>query len=193
VSEPVEVLVWEPPVFLGRLRHGFANLLVPAAVAAELLDDGSDVAAGLARSVERMRRASTRVKQLAELAEPTTEILTLEELARRCGLPVPDPASARPALVAADADRLRRNLVDEMSANGATLSVRPCPALHAVVVRSTLTGAAIPAAIASWAAVPMTVSAGGVGVALACREAHLHGGRVFIEGDSIDFVLPYAG
>ncbi len=187
--------VWEPSPVLRSVRHQVNNLLAPVTVAAEILEDGSDVGAMLQRSADRIRRVTARLALLVRPGVPVLETLDAAELFAVHA----EVAGELSGLgVRADNERLRTRLVAELLANGATLRCsldRICTGavdIAAVCVRSELPGSELSDDELTHLPVPLTMRAGGLGLAIASLETHLHGGRVRLPGTPgvIEFLLP---
>lgn len=183
---------WEPSRHLRTVRHQVNNLLAPVVVAAEILDDGSETAELLSRSVARLRDVSNRLGELLHLGAPSPRRVSLEELAAICDLTVP-PAVADRSLVL-DPERLLTNVFSEMAALLAEVSdpvtspVPPVaweagPAPSRLGVRDALwVSFALPPRVVvedpADLAVPFALPGVDVRLATVCRETLLQGGLV---------------
>ena len=187
--------VWEPSPVLRSVRHQVNNLLAPVTVAAEILEDGSDVGAMLQRSTDRIRRVTAR---LALLVRPGVPVLEMLDAAELFTVDVEVAGELTGLFVRADAERLRTRLAGELLANGATVRCS-LDSIHvgsvdvaALCVRSELTGSDLSDNELIHLPVPLTMRSGGLGLAIASLETHLHGGRVRLSGEPgvIEFLLP---
>ena len=197
MTGPVLLEPWYPAPSLRTVRHQVNNLLAPVTVAAELLDDGSDTSAMLHRSADRIRRISSRLALLVRPGEPESHSFDASALH-------PD-AALLPAgtLLRGDRDRLTSRLLAELLANGAEIqffveesvckeSVDEGAYGSALCIRSTVAGSDLTDAELTNIPIPLTMRSGGLGLAIAALETHLHHGRVRIPGPAgvLDFLLP---
>jgi hypothetical protein len=183
---------WEPSRHLRSVRHQFNNLLAPVVVAAEILDDGSETAKLLARSVARLRDVSNRTGEILRMGTPTPRRVLLEELAAVCGLT--EPAAAAGSSLVLDPERLLTNVFSEIAALLAEVSdpamspVPPVawevgPAPSRLGVRDALqVSFALPSGVVvedpSDLVVPFALPGVDVRLATVCREVALQGGLV---------------
>jgi hypothetical protein len=190
MSSGILIEPWYPAPELRTVRHQVNNLLAPVTVAAELLEDGSDVSAMLQRSADRIRRVSTRLAVLVRPGEPDVAPFAAAQLF--------DDVSPSEVLLQADQARLTERLVGELLANGATLSGTvetlrdQGREVSFFCVRSVVENSDLTEEELHRLAVPLTMRGGGLGLAIAALETHLHGGRVRIPGPTgvLDFLLP---
>ncbi len=195
MTEPRYLDVWEPSPVLRSVRHQVNNLLAPVTVAAEILEDGSDVAAMLQRSAGRIQRVTARLALLVRPGAPVLETLDAAEL---FAVHAEVSGELSGLCVRADADRIRTRLVAELLANGATLRcsldrmVTDSADVAALCVRSEVAASDLSEDELTHLPVPLTMRAGGLGLAIASLETHLHGGRVRLPGRPavIEFLLP---
>jgi len=204
----VLVAKWEPSRHLRGVRHQVNNLLAPVVVAAELLDDGSETAELLTRSVARLRDVSNRMRELLHLGLPIPRSTTLGDLAAVCGLVVPFGHHDRLLLV--DPERLLANVVSELAAlsiehasevsdpSGSQVA-DPSPASCSIVASPRGAGEALRVAFVLPArinpedpddlAVPFALPGVDVRLATVCRETVLQGGLVGYEAEIRTLVL----
>lgn len=184
------VTPWLPTPVLRAVRHQVNNMLAPITVAAEVIDGDPETVKILQRSANRLRRVNDRMALLVRPGEPELESVTATSLDPRCSLDV---------RVLVDVDRIRKRLLGELDRNGARVTfslavpgslpglTKDHLAIESWVDNSTLTAVEL-----DNLAVPLTMRTGGLGLALACLETHLHGGCVTV-GDGaqgIEFLLP---
>lgn len=189
-SERRFVAPWLPTPVLRTVRHQVNNMLAPITVAAEVIDGEPETVKMLQRSANRLRRVNDRMALLVRPGDPELESVTASSLDPRCDLDV---------LVLVDIDRIRKRLIEELDRNGArvTFSLAAPGALPGLtgehlVIESWLDDSALTTVELDNLAVPLTMRSGGLGLALACLETHLHGGRVTVGDGSqgIEFLLP---
>lgn len=194
-ADVVWVEPWEPSRHLRTVRHQINNLLAPVVVAAELLDDGSETAELLSRSVARLRDVSNRMGELLHLGVPTPRVTLLDDLVTACGLTPPTLAAGRSLRV--DPERLLTNVFSELSALHDDHVGDPArPGVCEVVATPERMGAGeslrvsyvLPSRIAvedpSDLAVPFALPGVDVRLATVCRESVLQGGLVGYEVSS---------
>lgn len=183
---------WYPTPVLRSVRHQVNNLLAPVTVAAEILDDGGDVAGMLRKSTDRIRRINQRLALLVRPGEPVLEEIALSDT----GLPC--PAELPPRAVRLDLVRFRERVVAELLANGAEIDVVIERAdlgsgpQDVLVLRSSVTTGDLTEAERENLPVPLTMRNGGLGLAIACLETHLQAGRVALGADPslVEFLFP---
>jgi hypothetical protein len=183
---------WYPTPVLRSVRHQVNNLLAPVTVAAEILDDGGDVSGMLRRSTDRIRRVNQRLALLIRPGEPVLDEVALSDL----GLPSPGGLPAR--AVRLDLVRFRERVITELLANDADLGVvieradLGSGACDVLILRSSATTGELTEAERENLPVPLTMRNGGLGLAIACLETHLQGGRVALGSDPllVEFLFP---
>ena len=197
--------VWAPPAELRAIRHQVNNLLAPVVVAAEILDDGSETAELLTRSVARLRDVSNRMGEFIHQGEPTLRTLTLAELLTVCLPGCPDPSAG--AVLRADPERLLANVFTELDhllagrhdavdlPAGVRCALIAAPSRLAAV-DAVLFTVTLPAHVAvhdvGLLPVPFAVPGADVRLATVCREVSLQGGLVGFDAStsSLGVCLP---
>lgn len=180
-SATVWLAPWEPSSHLRAVRHQVNNLLAPVVVAAELLDDGSETARLLGRSVARLRDVSNRAGELLRMGAPALRVVSADDLATVCGFdPAPDAA---PRTLFADPERLLANVLTELSGLRDERAEDPGAEVFCDVLDDSFRiGFVLPVWIAvvdpADIVVPFTLSGVDVRLAVACREIALQQGRV---------------
>jgi hypothetical protein len=200
---------WDPSRHLRTLRHQVNNLLAPVVVAAELLEDGSEVTELLTRSVARLRDVSHRMGEFLHMGVPDLRKTALEEILALCA-PTPLTGSAGRFLMV-DPARLLTNVFGEMAALSceqqdtcAASPADPGTIVCAIVPAPTILGAhdalrititlfkRITVEEVSDIAVPFAVSGVDVRLALVCREITLQQGVVGYDASrgALEIYLP---
>lgn len=183
---------WFPTPALRTVRHQVNNLLAPISVAAEILYDGSDVSDMLQRSADRIRKVSSRMALLTRPGEPEVVPVPLDTF---------DIAATPGAAlsVGLDLSRFQTRVLGELVANGAEVSFSLTTAdlggggaVACFQVTSRLPETDITDSERANIPVPLTMRNGGLGLAIAALETHLHGGRVALpaERSSLEFLFP---
>jgi hypothetical protein len=197
--------VWAPPAELRAVRHQINNLLAPVVVAAEILDDGSETAELLTRSVARLRDVSNRMGELIHQGEPTLRTLTLAEILTVCLPGCPDPSTG--AVLRADPERLLANVfteLDQLLAGsrdaGDVPAVTRCTLIPAPESLAAATAVLFTVTLPDHVAVhdvgllpvPFAVAGADVRLATVCREVSLQGGLVGFDAStsSLGVCLP---
>jgi len=196
---------WEPSPELRAVRHQVNNLLAPVVVAAEILDDGSETAELLTRSVARLRDVSNRMGELIHQGEPVLRSVTLAELLAVCLPAYPDSFDG--VVLRADPERLLANVfaeLDELSASVPAAIAAPAAMQCSLVDAPEALGAGgavlftvtLPAHVTvrdvCLLPVPFAVPGADVRLATVCREVSLQGGLVGFDAStsSLGVCLP---
>lgn len=181
---------WLPTPVLRTVRHQVNNMLAPIAVAAEIVDGDPATVDMLQRSTERLRRINERMALLVRPGDVDASLVAASTL---------DPRCAVHGHLQVDAPRLRIRLIEELDRNGARIEFEATssglpPGLTGehLVVRSCVEDSHLSSVELDNLAVPLTMTGGGLGLAIACLETHLQGGRVAVSDDPrlIEFLLP---
>lgn len=195
-------VVWipavEPHPSLRAIRHQINNMLAPVTVAAELLDDGSDTAQLLRRSADRLRHCSEQVGRFLRLAPPPRTRLHARTLCD--ALAAPTSSTAGPELdvvlegdtqrLAAAIDELVHRLsVDALTAEITDVTYPDGSVASSLVLTLPVEVSESPETIALLG-VPLALADQDPGVAVACREIHVHGGGVRVAATHWQVCLP---